>query len=111
MLVNNAGGFWATRHLTADGLEHTDPGVARTAFGAEDPMRTMMLFARPFMKTPEQAAATPIYLASSPEVEGVTGRYFANRRPKKSSKSTCDTAAAARLWGLSAGLAGLPATI
>ena len=34
---------------------------------------------------------TPIYLASSPDVEGVTGRYFANRRPKKSSKSSCDT--------------------
>jgi hypothetical protein len=51
-------------------------------------MRTMTLFARPFMKTREQGAATPIYLASSPEVEGVTGQYFANHRPKKSSKSS-----------------------
>ena len=34
------------------------------------------------MKTPAQGAATSIYLASSPEVEGVTGRYFANRKPK-----------------------------
>ena len=52
-----------------------------------------------------------IYLASSPEVEGVTGRYFANRRPKKSSKPSYDTAAAARLWQVSARLAGLPATV
>jgi retinol dehydrogenase-14 len=199
VLVNNVGGFWARRHLTADGLEYTfalnhlapflltnllldrltacaparivtvssgaqalgkidfgdlqgeraysgqraynqsklanvmftyelarrlagtgvtatvcHPGVARTAFGAEDPtatMRTMTVLARPFMKTPGQAAATPVYLASSPEVEGVTGRYFANRRPKKSSKPSYGTAAAARLWQLSADLAGLTTTV
>ena len=35
---------------------------------------------RPFMKTPEQGAATSIHLASAPELEGVTGRYFANGR-------------------------------
>ncbi|MGO8885871.1 MAG: hypothetical protein ACLPUO_13965 [Streptosporangiaceae bacterium] len=63
------------------------------------------------MKAPEQGAATPIYLASSPEVEGVTGQYFANRKAKKSSKSSYDTAAAARLWRLSAGLVGLTTTI
>lgn len=199
VLVNNAGGFWARRHLTADGLEYTfalnhlapflltnllldqltasaparivtvssgaqalgkinfddlqgeraysgqraynqsklanvmftyelarrlagtgvtatvlHPGVTRTAFGTEDPTamtRAMTLIARPFMKTPAQGAATPIYLASSPEVEGVTGQYFANRRPKKSGKSSYDTAAAARLWQVSARLAGLPATV
>jgi retinol dehydrogenase-14 len=32
-------------------------------------------------------AVTPVYLASSPEVEGVTGRYFANRKPKASAKT------------------------
>ena len=57
-----------------------------------------------------RGALTPIYLASSPEVEGVTGRYFANRRPKTSSKASYDTAAAARLWQVSADLAGLTAT-
>jgi retinol dehydrogenase 14 len=55
--------------------------------------------------------ATPVYLASPPEVRGVTGRYFANRRPKKSSEPCYDTAAAARLWQVSARLAGLPATV
>lgn len=103
------------RRLAGTGVTATvlHPGVTRTAFGAEDPtamMRAMTRIARPFMKTPGQGAATPIYLASSPEVESVTGRYFANRRPKKSSKSSYDTAAAARLWQLSARLAGLPAT-
>ena len=66
----------------------------------------MIRVARLFMKTPAQGAGTPIYLASSPEVEGVTGRYYANRKPRTSSKASYDTTAAARLWQASAGLTG-----
>ena len=62
------------------------------------------------MKTPAHGALTPVYLASSPEVEGVTGRYYANRKPKTSSKASYDTTAAARLWQVSAVLAGMTAT-
>jgi retinol dehydrogenase-14 len=62
---------------------------------------------RPFMKAPARGAATSIYLASAPEAEGVTGRYFANRKSKTSSKASYDTAAAARLWPTSADLTGL----
>jgi hypothetical protein len=89
------------------------PGVVRTSFGAEDQaahMAIMIGVARLFMKSPAQGAGTPIYLASSPQVEGVTGRYYANRKPKASSKASYDTTAAARLWQASAGLAGLTAT-
>jgi hypothetical protein len=42
----------------------------------------MIRVARLFMKTPAQGAAAPIYLASSPEVEGITGQYFVNRKPR-----------------------------
>ena len=73
-------------------------------------MAGMIRVARLFMKTPAQGAVTPVYLASSPEAEGVTGRYFANRKPKASSKPSYDTAAAARLWQASAALAGMTAT-
>jgi retinol dehydrogenase-14 len=86
------------------------PGVVRTGFGAEDPSRIFKLlvpFYRPFMKTPQQGAATSIELASSPEVEGVTGTYFANGRPQSSNKASYDESAAARLWQVSAGLVGL----
>ena len=62
------------------------------------------------MKTPAQGAVTPIYLASAPAVEGVTGRYFANRKPTTSSKASYDTTAAARLWQASAALTGMTAT-
>ena len=59
------------------------------------------------MKTPAQGAATSIYLASAPELEQVTGRYFANSKPKNSSKSSYDKATATRLWQVSANLVGL----
>jgi retinol dehydrogenase-14 len=198
VLVNNVGGFWAHRHVTADGLERTfalnhlasflltnllldrltasaparivtvssgaqargridvddlqgernysgqraysqsklanvmftyelarrlegtgvtatvlHPGVVRTSFGAEDQaahFAFMIRAARPFMKTPAEGAVTPVYLASSPQVEGMTGRYFANRKPKTSAKTTYDTAATARLWQASSDLAGLTTT-
>lgn len=192
VLVNNVGGYWATRHTTIDGLEHTfavnhlapflltdllldrlregagarvvtvssaaqsmgaidfadlqgerdyngqraynqsklanvmftyelarrlagspvtanvlHPGVVRTNFGREDSggwMRVMLPILRPILKSPSRGAATSIYLASSPEVEGVTGRYYANEKPTSSSKASQDTAIAARLWAVSAEL-------
>jgi hypothetical protein len=47
-------------------------------------------------------------VASSPDLEQVTGRYFVNSKPKRSSKRSYDEAAAARLWQVSADLAGSP---
>jgi NAD(P)-dependent dehydrogenase (short-subunit alcohol dehydrogenase family) len=197
VLVNNVGGYWNTRHVTADGLERTfalnhlapflltnllldrlkqsaparvvtvssnvqamgridfddlqgersysgaraynqsklanvlftyelarrlhgtsvtanalHPGVVRTSFGAEDPGRAQRLFVPfmlPFMKAPPQGAATSIHVASAPDLEQVTGHYFANSKPKRSSKRSYDEAAAARLWQVSADLVGLTA--
>jgi retinol dehydrogenase 14 len=197
VLVNNVGGYWNTRHVTADGLERTfalnhlapflltsllldrlrksaparvvtvssnahaqgridfddlqgersysggraysqsklanvlftyelarrlpgssvtanvlHPGLTRTSFGAEDPagvQRRLVPLLRPFMQTPAQGAATSIYLASAPDLAQVTGRYFASRKPKRSSKASYDQSAAARLWQVSADLVGLTA--
>jgi len=197
VLVNNVGGFWNTRHVTADGLERTfalnhlapflltnlllgrlkqsgptrvvtvssnaqsigridfddlqgersysgsraynqsklanvlftyelarrlqatsvtanalHPGVVSTTFGVEDPGGVQRLFVplmRPFMKSPAQGAATSIHLASAPDLEQVTGRFFANSKPKRSSKRSYDETAAARLWQMSADLVGLTA--
>jgi retinol dehydrogenase 14 len=88
------------------------PGVVRTSFGAEDPAAVQRLFTpfiRPFMKAPARGAATSIHLASAPELEQVTGRYLADGKPRRSSKRSYDQAAAARLWQVSADLAGLTA--
>jgi NAD(P)-dependent dehydrogenase (short-subunit alcohol dehydrogenase family) len=55
-----------------------------------------------------QGAETPVYLASSPEVEGVTGRYFDKCKERAPSLAALEVAAAARLWQESRALAGLP---
>src|SRR3954471_9295157 len=179
VLINNVGGFWNSRHVTPDGLEHTfalnhltpfllthllagrlieagparvvtvssdaqrlgridfddlqgerswsgqraynqsklanvlfthelarrlrgtgvtanavHPGIVRSGFGAEEPgriQRVITPFAPLVMKTPERGALTSIHLASSPEVEGVTGQFFANGKPRRSSKRSYDT--------------------
>lgn len=52
----------------------------------------------------EEGAATTIYLATSPEVEQVSGQYFANSQPATCSAAARDPAAAARLWQLSEAL-------
>ena len=88
------------------------PGVVRTSFGAEDPAGVQRLLSplmRPFMKSTTRGAATSIHVASAPELEHVTGRYFADSKPKRSSKDSHDGATAARLWQVSADLVGLPA--
>lgn len=56
---------------------------------------------------PERGAQTSIYLASSPEVEGITGKYFARRRQQKSSETSHNEEAARRLWEVSEELTGL----
>ena len=91
--------------VTANALH---PGVVNTAFGAEDPGRTQRLLVpllRPFLSDPVRGAATSVHLASAPELEGVTGGYFAKSRSKSSSSRSRDEDVAARLWQLSAGLA------
>jgi retinol dehydrogenase-14 len=100
------------RRLDGSGVTATvlHPGVTSTGFGAEDQARgwgPLIALMRPFMKSPERGAETPIYLASSPEAKGVTGRYFANRKAKKSHASSYDTATTGRLWDVSADLVGL----
>ena len=54
-----------------------------------------------FALTPEEGADTLIYLASSPDVEGVTGKYFVEREVIASSPLSYDEQVAARLWEVS----------
>lgn len=88
------------------------PGVVRTGFGKNNSGAVGGLFgvfhgiARPFLKTPESGARTSVYLASSPDVEGVTGRYFADCRQKASSALSHDRAIAGRLWEVSEAMVG-----
>lgn len=60
------------------------------------------------MGSPERGADTAIYLTSSPEAEGVSGRFFAKRKAKETNKASSDNAITARLWRVSSELVGLP---
>ncbi len=63
--------------------------MVSTSFGADDPatvQRVFIPFLRRFMKTPALGAATSVHLASAPDLEQVTGRYFADSKPKKSAQ-------------------------
>jgi NAD(P)-dependent dehydrogenase (short-subunit alcohol dehydrogenase family) len=53
---------------------------------------------KPFLRSPEQGADTIIWLATSPELDGVTGKYFFDRREKRSSAESYDLNVAKRLW-------------
>jgi retinol dehydrogenase 12 len=64
----------------------------------------------PFFINSERGARTSIYLASSAEVAGVSGRYFARCKPTRSSGRSYDVDAARRLWEVSESLTGISAT-
>jgi NAD(P)-dependent dehydrogenase (short-subunit alcohol dehydrogenase family) len=59
--------------------------------------------------TPEQGARTSIYLASSPDVEGVTEQYFVKEKPARSSTRSHDREVAQRLWQKSEEMTGISA--
>jgi NAD(P)-dependent dehydrogenase (short-subunit alcohol dehydrogenase family) len=64
----------------------------------------------PLMKSPEKGAETSIYLASSPEVKGLSGGYFVKKAEARSSDVSHDERLARRLWEVSAELTNLPKT-
>ncbi|HET9732458.1 MAG TPA: SDR family oxidoreductase [Acidimicrobiales bacterium] len=94
--------------VTANSLH---PGTVRTGWAGDGDSQGLMAIgmriARPFFIGPAKGAETSIYLASSPEVEGVSGRYFVRCRDRTPSRAARDDDAARRLWEVSEELAGL----
>ena len=87
------------------------PGAVRTNFGSGSSgvFRLMVRALRPLMISPEKGAETSIYVASSPEVEGLSGRYFVKKAEARSSDKSYDAGLARRLWDVSTELTNLPA--
>jgi NAD(P)-dependent dehydrogenase (short-subunit alcohol dehydrogenase family) len=94
------------RGVTSNSLH---PGVVATGFGRNDPgwLRVAVALAAPFLRTPEKGARTSVFLAASPEVAAVTGRYFKDTRPAEPAATARDEASQERLWEISARLSGL----
>ncbi len=76
------------------------PGAVATRLGQTDAAWTRVVgrLLPLFLRTPEQGARTSVYLATAPEVAGVSGRYFAREREISPSRLARDDAAAQRLW-------------
>jgi NAD(P)-dependent dehydrogenase (short-subunit alcohol dehydrogenase family) len=94
--------------LTANSLH---PGTVRTGYGGDGDTRGFLAFgikiASPFFLSPATGARTSVYLASSPEVDGVSGEYFVKCKPRKPRRWAQDPEAARRLWQVSEELVGL----
>ncbi len=89
------------------------PGVIASGFGRNNGgfFGAAIRLGAPFLTTPEKGAVTSVYLATSPDVANVTGKYFIKRKPARSSKRSYDEAAQLRLWNESLALTGLSDTL
>ncbi|MBV8461867.1 MAG: SDR family oxidoreductase [Acidimicrobiales bacterium] len=94
--------------VTANSLH---PGTVRTGYGADGDARGLLAFgikiSSPFFLSPAKGARTSVYLASSPDVAGVSGEYFVDCKPKQPRAWAQDPDAARRLWQVSEELVGL----
>src|SRR5207248_1386306 len=90
------------RRLTGTGVTANalHPGWVATGFGRNNGWRggLLQLAARSLAIGPEKGARTVLYLATGPEVSGMSGRYFVREQAVPSSAASYDEAAAARLW-------------
>jgi len=84
------------------------PGFVATGFAQNNSgaLQALIKAGQVFAISPEKGAETSVFLASSPLVEGVSGKYFANKKEKKSAKQSYDESATRRLWDVSAQLTG-----
>ena len=67
----------------------------------------MSIVQRIAAKSPNDGAATTIYLASAPEVKGITGKYWEDKHERGSTQASYDVEVQKRLWDVSAQLTGL----
>ncbi len=93
---------WNDTGVTANAVH---PGFVASRFGrdGDSGKLTGWVFPllKPFALTPAQGAATQVYVASAPELAGITGGYWVKSAPATPSAAAQDDAAAARLWEIS----------
>jgi NAD(P)-dependent dehydrogenase (short-subunit alcohol dehydrogenase family) len=86
------------------------PGFVASGFGARltGPLKLVWRAVTPlFAIDPKRGAATSVYLATSPDVAGISGRYFASSREKQPSAAAQDRLARDRLMEITARMTGL----
>jgi NAD(P)-dependent dehydrogenase (short-subunit alcohol dehydrogenase family) len=85
------------------------PGLVRTNFGKDLSgfFKGIIILMKPFMRNSEKAAETVIWLASSPDVEGISGKYYSDKKEIKSNSISYDLQVSKKLWEESEGMTGL----
>jgi NAD(P)-dependent dehydrogenase (short-subunit alcohol dehydrogenase family) len=110
-LMNIMFTYELSRRLAGSGItvNCVHPGTVNTGIYRHNHgwMRVIQNVVFSFGSTPEKGADPIVYLASSPEVEGVTGQYFDHYKPAKSSAASYDEAAQRKLWQISTALTRL----
>jgi NAD(P)-dependent dehydrogenase (short-subunit alcohol dehydrogenase family) len=100
-----------SRRLLGSGVTSNalHPGAIASGFGHNDPgiFRFVVTIARPFLIGEEKGARTSIYLASSPDVDGVSGGYFVKCQPRLPPRRARDPETARRLWEVSERMCGM----
>jgi WW domain-containing oxidoreductase len=94
----------APRGITVNAVH---PGAVRGTQlnrGLGPPLQLLLKIAGLFMKTPDEGAATPVFVAASPQAAGITGEYWVDCHVTKGSKYLADRALAERLWSVSESL-------
>jgi len=95
-LARRGAGTGVTTNAVHPGAVATRLGTNTGAFG-----RIVTAAIRPFFKTPEQGAATSLYVATSPELAKTSGSYFVDCGEREPTSAARDGNAAQRLWNLS----------
>jgi NAD(P)-dependent dehydrogenase (short-subunit alcohol dehydrogenase family) len=93
--------------VTANALH---PGLVSTGFGQNNPGLLIKIIRAvvPFIaRSPEKGAETPIYLASSPAVENISGKYFYDSQVIPPAPHATDMAVAGKLWAVSADMVNI----
>ncbi|MFC2113290.1 SDR family oxidoreductase [Bacteroidota bacterium] len=97
---------WGDRGITANAVH---PGAVGTNFGydARPVFKFLIKLGKPILKSPKKGAETIVYLASSQEVEGISGKYYASLKQLKSNAESYKQEVWKRLWEVSEELTGL----
>jgi NAD(P)-dependent dehydrogenase (short-subunit alcohol dehydrogenase family) len=87
------------------------PGFVATGFAKNNNrlVRFIVSLSHLFALSPEEGARTVIYMATSPEVEGVSGEYFIKQKASRAAKAAYNRDSAERLWKVSQQMTGLRA--
>ena len=104
-LARRVGGSGVTSNALHPGMVRTRLFTGHLPWFVRAP--ASLLTYLPLLLSPARGAETPVYVATSPELDGVTGRYFVKRRDVPSGPHSYDEETAGRLWDLSAEMTGL----